>query len=57
MGLGTGIQPIILKVFSIKFSTDIGYIKNALSNTTVHCNKSQPLYGGFVIIFNLGVGV
>ena len=57
IGLGTGIQPILLKIISIKLSTDIGYIRNALSNTTLLYNKSQPLHSGFAMIFNLGVGV
>lgn len=57
IGIGTGIQPIIAKVFAVKISADLGYTRNVLSNTLLFNNNSTPFHSGFVILFNVGIGV
>jgi hypothetical protein len=57
IGISTGIQPVIAKVLCIKVSADLGYIRNGLTNTLLFNDRSQILYTGFLVDFNLGIGV
>jgi|694.fasta_scaffold67918_6 hypothetical protein len=57
IGITTGIQPIILKKIALKINSDIGYIKNGLSNMLLFNNSNDIFYSGFAIDFNVGLGV
>jgi hypothetical protein len=57
IGITTGIQPIILKKIALKINSDIGYIKNGLSNMLLFNNSNDIFYSGFAIDFHVGIGV
>lgn len=57
IGISTGIQPVIAKVITIKVNGDIGYMRNGLSNTLLFNNRNELFYSGFIVNFNLGIGV
>ena len=58
IGITTGIQPIILKRIALKVNSDIGYIKNGLTNIngSVFNSSNEIFYSGFAMTFNVGVG-
>lgn len=56
-GISTGIQPVIAKVLTLKISSDLGYVHNGLTNTLLFNNRRDMLYSGFVVNFDLGVGI
>lgn len=57
IGISTGVQPIILKKLALKINSDIGYMKNGLSNMSLFNNINNVFYSGFTINFNVGIGV
>ena len=57
IGIGTGIQPIIAKRIAVRLSSDVGYMRNGLSETLLFNDGSDPFNSGFTVIFNLGIGI
>ena len=57
IGIGTGIQPIIAKRIAVRLSSDMGYMRNGLSETLLFNDGSDPFNSGFAVIFNLGIGI
>ena len=57
IGIGTGIQPIIAKRIAVRLSSDIGYMRNGLSETLLFNDGRNPFNSGFTVIFNLGIGI